>query len=208
VNSISEYIINGGIFMYPIIGGTIWAIILLIERTIFYWQTASMLQKEGDQIETILTTKGISSTLSYLETRKGLIPQVVTVALKNHTLPLHRIEEKMDVELLRHLPLYSKSLNLLAILAGLMPILGLLGTVTGMIATFTVIKLQGTGDAQSMAGGIAEALITTQAGLVASLPIILGHLFITDRLKRITDKTREVCAFTIDYLKDQDQCEK
>ncbi len=89
-----------------------------------------------------------------------------------------------------------------------MPILGLLGTVTGMIATFSVIELQGTGDAQSMAGGISEALVTTQAGLVASLPIILGHLFITDRLKRITDKTREICAFTVDYLKDREQGEK
>ncbi len=208
MNSISEYIVNGGIFMYPIIGGTIWAVILLLERTVFYFQTAAKLQKEGDTIETILTEQGVDATLSYLAPRTGLIPRVVAVALKHHKLPLPRIEEKMDVELLRHLPRYSKSLNLLATLAALMPILGLLGTVTGMIATFTVIKLQGTGDAQSMAGGISEALITTQAGLVASLPIILGHLFITDRLKRITDKTREVCAFTIDYLKDQDQCEQ
>ncbi len=203
MSELLSYIDKGGLFIWPIIIGTVVALILLIERAIFYLQTASGLTKEGEHIETTLISHGIEQTLTSLKDKSGLIPRVVSVALINHTLPLHRIEEKMDVELMRQLPVYSKSLNLLATLAALMPILGLLGTVTGMIATFSVIELQGTGDAQSMAGGISEALVTTQAGLVASLPIILGHVFITDRLKRITDKTREICAFTVDYLKDK-----
>ena len=202
MNEIITYIHNGGLFIYPIIIGTFWALILLTERTIFFIQTASNITKLNNTIEEKLTTEGIKSTLDFLNSKSGLIPSVVTVALKNHSLPLERIEEKIDIELMRQLPVYSKYLNLLATLASLMPILGLLGTVTGMIATFTVIKLQGTGEAQSMAGGISQALITTQAGLVASLPIILGHVFITDRLKKITDKTREISAFTVDYLKD------
>ena len=207
MNEIIDYIDKGGIFIYPIILGTIWAIMLLTERTIFFIQTASNITKLNNTIEEKLTTEGVKSTLDFLDSKSGLIPSVVKVALKHHSLPLERIEEKIDIELMRQLPIYSKYLNLLATLASLMPILGLLGTVTGMIATFTVIKLQGTGDAQSMAGGISQALITTQAGLVASLPIILGHVFITDRLKKITDKTREISAFTIDYLKDCEENE-
>ncbi len=202
MNEIFQYIDKGGLFIYPIIVGTFVAVVLLVERTIFYLQTASGLAKEGDYIENMLSGDGHEATRDYLKNRNGLIPKVVSVALNNSTLPLQRVEEKMDVELMRQLPVYSRFLNLLATLAALMPILGLLGTVTGMIATFSVIELQGTGDAQLLAGGISEALITTQAGLVASLPIILGHVFITDRLKRITDKTREICAFTVDYLKD------
>jgi len=208
MSDIMAYLDKGGVFIYPIIIGTIWAMILLLERSIFYIQTASGLSKEGEEIERKLLADGSESVLSFLNEKKGLIPRVVSVALANRTQPLHRIEEKMDVELMRQLPIYSRSLNLLATLAALMPILGLLGTVTGMIATFSVIELQGSGDAQSMAGGISEALVTTQAGLVASMPIILGHVFITDRLKRITDKTREICAFTVDYLKDREQCEE
>ncbi len=208
MSEITAYVAKGGLFIYPIIIGTALAMVLLVERTIFYFQTASGLAKEGDTIESLLVKHGVDDTLTYLSDKAGLVPRVVAVALQNHTLPLDRIEEKMDVELMRQLPIYSRFLNFLATLAGLMPILGLLGTVTGMIATFSVIELQGTGDAQSMAGGISEALVTTQAGLVASLPIILGHVFITDRLKRITDKTREICAFTVDYLKDCEASEK
>jgi biopolymer transport protein ExbB len=202
------YIDKGGIFIYPIIMGTIWAAVLLIERAIFYYQTAKGLNGEAIYIENSLKKSGIEPTISYLKSKKGLIPRVVSVALINHHLPLHRIEEKMDVELIRQLPAYSRYLNLLATLSALMPVLGLLGTVTGMISTFAFIKLQGTGDAQAMAGGISEALVTTQAGLVASIPIILGHLFISEKMKRITDKTREICAFTIDYLKDVEHCEE
>ncbi len=208
MNDIVAYLDKGGVFIYPIIIGTVWAMILLLERSIFYIQTASGLAKKGAEIESKLESEGSEAVLTFLKEQKGLIPRVVSVALVNRKQPLHRIEEKMDVELMRQLPVYSRSLNLLATLAALMPILGLLGTVTGMIATFSVIELQGTGDAQSMAGGISEALVTTQAGLVASMPIILGHVFITDRLKRITDKTREICAFTVDYLKDREQCEE
>ncbi len=196
---------KGGLFIWPIILGTLIAIVLLTERAIFYLQTASRLSREGDKIEDTLRERGTEECLNYLTGKSGLIPSVVSVALSNHHLPSYRVEEKMDIELMRQLPVYSKSLNFLATLAALMPILGLLGTVTGMIATFSVIQLQGTGDAQSMAGGISEALVTTQAGLVASLPIILGHVFITDRLKRITDKTREICAYTLDYLKSREE---
>jgi biopolymer transport protein ExbB len=126
----------------------------------------------------------------------------MTVALKNRHLPPERVEEKMESILLEQLPGYSRFLNLIASLAGLMPIFGLLGTVSGMIKTFNVIALHGTGDAQAMASGIAEALITTEAGLVAAAPIILGHVLLTSRLKKVSDKTRESCVKVMNYLKD------
>jgi biopolymer transport protein ExbB len=85
-----------------------------------------------------------------------------------------------------------------------MPIFGLLGTVSGMILTFNVISLHGTGDAQAMASGIAEALITTEAGLVAAAPMLLGHVLLVSRCKKISDKTREACVKVLDYMKDND----
>jgi biopolymer transport protein ExbB len=108
----------------------------------------------------------------------------------------------MEAALLAELPQYSKYLNLLAALAALMPIFGLLGTVTGMIRTFNVIALLGTGDPKAMADGIAEALITTQAGLVAATPIILGHTLLANRLRKISDTLRQACAAFLDYIKE------
>lgn len=202
MSALFDYIQQGGVFIYPILFGTIWAILLLIERTIFYLQTATLLSRQNERVFSILYNDGIDELESHLKNQKGLIKSVLETAILHKDQPIARIEEKMDVTLLKHLPSYGKYLNLLATLAGLMPILGLLGTVTGMIATFKVIALEGTGDAQAMADGISEALITTQAGLIAAVPIILGHVLLSNRLKKIIDKTKEMCAQFLDYLKD------
>ena len=71
------------------------------------------------------------------------------------------------------------------ILAGVAPLLGLLGTVTGMMATFDVITIFGTGNAKAMAGGISVALITTQTGLMVSIPGLYMNGFLTKRAQNI-----------------------
>lgn len=203
MNAIVEYIRQGGVFIYPIMAGSLWALTLLIERTIFYLQTGANLSAQVRTFFNLLYRDGSDAAGSYITRQRGILKKVLSVAIEKQTLPPDHIEEIMEAVLTEQLPLYSRSLNLLGSLAGLMPIFGLLGTVTGMITTFRVISLHGTGDAQAMAGGIAEALITTQAGLVAAAPIMLGHVLLTSRLKKIGDKTREACVKYLAWLREQ-----
>lgn len=204
MDAIIEYINKGGVFMYPIIFGVLWAMTLLLERTIFYMNTATLLTKQSGEIVKIISDKGIPELRKYLLTKKGIIKNILTAVVSDDNLSAKRAEGKIEIALVNYLPQYSRGLNLIATLAGMMPMLGLLGTVTGMIATFKVIALQGTGDAQAMADGISVALVTTQAGLLTAIPITLGYTFVVGRLKVITDKTKVVCGFYIDYLKDRE----
>jgi len=87
------------------------------------------------------------------------------------------IELKLDEAILRESPKFEFGLSILKLLAGIAPLLGLLGTVTGMIQTFQAMMIYGTGDPQLMAGGISEALITTMLGLVAAIPLLILHSF-------------------------------
>ena len=87
------------------------------------------------------------------------------------------MELKLDEAILQESPKLEFGLNFLKLAAGIAPLLGLLGTVTGMIKTFTQITLFGTGDPRIMAGGISEALMTTVLGLVASIPLLFIHSF-------------------------------
>jgi biopolymer transport protein ExbB len=87
------------------------------------------------------------------------------------------MELKLDEAILQESPKLEFGLNFLKLAAGIAPLLGLLGTVTGMIKTFTQITLFGTGDPKIMAGGISEALMTTVLGLVASIPLLFIHSF-------------------------------
>lgn len=91
--------------------------------------------------------------------------------------PVETIELKLDEAILRETPKLELGLNFLKLAAGVAPLLGLLGTVTGMIRTFTQITLFGTGDPKIMAGGISEALVTTVSGLIAAIPLLFIHSF-------------------------------
>jgi biopolymer transport protein ExbB len=80
------------------------------------------------------------------------------------------------------------------VLAAVAPLLGLLGTVTGMIATFQSITLFGTGDPKLMAGGISTALVTTVLGLVAAIPLVLLHSFVAGKSKALIEILEEQSA--------------
>lgn len=90
---------------------------------------------------------------------------------------LDTIELRIDEAILRETPKLEFGLNFIKLAAGVAPLLGLLGTVTGMIRTFTQITLFGTGDPKVMAGGISEALVTTVLGLISAIPLLFIHSF-------------------------------
>jgi biopolymer transport protein ExbB len=107
----------------------------------------------------------------------------------NETLQLH-----LDEAILKEVPKLQAGLSPLKILAAIGPLLGLLGTVTGMIITFQQITLFGTGDPKLMASGISQALVTTVQGLVMSIPLLLLHSFLQSRSKDLIQLLEEETA--------------
>ncbi|MEO1250858.1 MAG: MotA/TolQ/ExbB proton channel family protein [Pseudomonadota bacterium] len=101
---------------------------------------------------------------------------------------------KLDDAILKEVPKLEGGLNLVKVLAATAPLLGLLGTVIGMINTFQAITLFGTGDPQIMASGISEALVTTVLGLVAAIPLLLLHAFASGAAKRVSQILEEQAA--------------
>lgn len=104
------------------------------------------------------------------------------------------VELKLDEAILRESPKFEFGLNLLKLLAGLAPLLGLLGTVTGMIQTFQAMMIYGTGDPQLMAGGISVALVTTMLGLYAAIPLLILHSFCSSMARSIQGTLEEQSA--------------
>lgn len=98
---------------------------------------------------------------------------------------LETVEMKLDEAVLKEVPQLEKGQSIIKLLAGVAPLLGLLGTVTGMIATFQSITLFGTGDPKLMAGGISQALVTTVLGLVAAIPLLFMHNLVSSRSRKV-----------------------
>jgi biopolymer transport protein ExbB len=100
---------------------------------------------------------------------------------------LDSLQLKLAEGVLRETPAITRGLSFIKITAALAPLMGLLGTVTGMIITFQAITLFGAGDPKLMAGGISQALVTTVLGLSVAIPTLLLHNILYTRSKRITD---------------------
>ncbi|AYA63765.1 MotA/TolQ/ExbB proton channel family protein [Alteromonas sp. RKMC-009] len=111
--------------------------------------------------------------------------RILTVYKENKTVDAESLELKLDEAILKELPTIESGINVIKIFAAIAPLLGLLGTVLGMIATFQTITLFGTGDPRMMAGSISMALVTTAQGIIAALPLILTHSIVASRSKSI-----------------------
>jgi len=104
------------------------------------------------------------------------------------------LQLKLDEAVLAEIPALERGNGLIKLLAATSPLLGLLGTVTGMILTFQAISLYGTGDPKLMAGGISQALVTTVLGLVVAIPLLFGHSLINTLSRSMIQRLDEQCA--------------
>lgn len=111
--------------------------------------------------------------------------RILHIYSENKTLESEELEHKIDEALYKEIPPIQSGFSMLKLFAATSPLLGLLGTVTGMILTFQSITLFGTSDPKLMADGISQALITTMLGLSVAIPLLFAHTFLLTRSKKI-----------------------
>lgn len=174
-----ERLQQGGLVGYVIIALLFLGIGLVAERF-------KALKTEGDKIRAQMKSATASGD--------NALGKIMLAFEKNKNSDLETLELKMDEAILKSTPSLEKRIGTIKILAAVAPLLGLLGTVTGMIATFQSITLFGTGDPKLMAGGISQALITTVLGLVCAIPLLLLHNVIANQSKDLVQILEEESA--------------
>jgi biopolymer transport protein ExbB len=168
--NLQERIAQGGLIGYLIIALGGLALLIAAERL-------TVLGIEGTKVRNQLKNNTPNENNS--------LGRVLKVAGKYRETDLETLELKMGEAIIKEAPKLSRGLLFLKIIAVVAPLMGLLGTVTGMINTFQAITLFGTGDPKLMAGGISQALVTTVLGLSVAIPTVLLHTVVTGRSRRI-----------------------
>ncbi|MBN2800883.1 MAG: MotA/TolQ/ExbB proton channel family protein [Deltaproteobacteria bacterium] len=191
-----DQVLSGGALVWPILGLGVLAVGVALERLLSLWRHAS--RTEALLRDTLdLVGKGRVSEAHQLTARaKGAAARVLTAGLDNWHLDREHLEAILDEAVAREIPRLERFLPLLAVIAGVAPLLGLLGTVTGMIGTFDVITEHGTGDPKMLSGGISVALVTTQLGLGVAIPVLLAHNVLSSLVDRVSgEMLRAALAF-------------
>lgn len=120
--------------------------------------------------------------------------RVMKAFTENRSVDSETLERKLDDAILRELPPIQRGLGALLVIAEAAPLLGLLGTVSGMVATFQALSMFGAGDAKVVAGGISEALVATIIGLCVAIPALVVHSFLKSKSDRIVQVLDEQAA--------------
>ena len=171
-----ERIQQGGIVGYLVIALGLFGVGLSIERL----------------IKLINADKKVTAQLeSDVISEDNPLGRVLSVYEKNKTVDTETLELKMAEAVFKETPELNKGLLLIKVISVVAPLMGLLGTVVGMINTFQAITLYGTGDPKLMAGGISQALVTTVLGLTVAIPTTLLHTIVSGRSRKVTQIIQE-----------------
>ena len=175
-----EQLVKGGFWVIPIIGFGVFATIIAISKGWYLYRLPPLMPALVLRVRTAV--RGGSASLAALRSQvQGAQAELLDIALAaaNAT---HR-DEQLYVCLLKWRNRLEHWLGSLALTASVSPLLGLVGTVSGMITTFKLMTIFGTGDANTMSAGISEAMITTKLGLVVAVPALIAHALMTRLVK-------------------------
>jgi biopolymer transport protein ExbB len=190
--SLMEQIPQGGPIVWPIILILILGTLIILERGYFLYRyninadqfmrciSDSIAQGKWDECQTMCAQHDTKA-----------VPKIIIAGLQAREMDRQDMENSLQESILKEIPRLEKFLSTLGVLAGIAPLLGLLGTVAGMIETFHVITYFGTSDPRMMSGGISEALTTTMMGLSVAIPLMLCHTLLTRRVDVITAQMEE-----------------
>ena len=205
--SLWEEIRTGGPIVWPILAIAALALLLVLERIAYLRRVhgnTDRLMDEMNRLASMGDWKACEGLVEGHEDKDWPVLNVLAAGLSGRHEDRETQENILQESILREVPRLERFLSILAILGAIAPLLGLLGTVTGMIDTFRVITLYGTGDPRMMSGGISEALITTELGLAVAIPIMLFHTFLSRRVDHLVgDMEEKAVALTNINQKDR-----
>lgn len=170
-----ELILSGGIVMIPILICSALAFGIILERFYSLRQRRIIRYDILTRIEELLREGKIPEATTMCKRYQSSMTRILLAAILNHDRSKAEIKEIIEDAGRHEVPIIEKYLTILGTIAGISPLLGLLGTVTGMIKAFQVVSVQGVGHPSALAGGIAEALITTAAGLIVAIPTFVFY---------------------------------
>ncbi len=209
VQAFKGYFLSGGFMMYPLAILAIFSVIIVLERLLYYRRNSVRKLGHGNAAIKFLREREFDKAKEIIFAKHDFIYTVLHpffLGDKKTTRALFKADEAE--QLIGH-AMTSVSSNLerrlstLAVLGAVAPLLGLLGTVSGMIALFDVITLFGTSNPKVLAGGISIALVTTQTGLSLAVPIIIFHHFLGSRRERILNFLERISLEAIEIFESE-----
>ena len=200
-----HYLEVGGPILWVLVIISIGAFAVVLERIVFFARNEKNVGSNfRDEILSLVANKKIDEAIALCDTKKSCVASAVKKFLQKapRGIDVQDYEFILKEITIKETSPYESRLNLLASVISISPMLGLLGTVTGMITAFNSIALNGTGDAGILAKGISEALYTTAGGLFVAIPCMIFYNYFNKRIDLVVADIEKTCTELLNYFRE------
>ncbi len=191
----------GGTVMYFLLAASIIALTLIFERAWSLRRSAVVPMKQVQDVERAVKSGNVDEAMRVCRESNTTMGRILWVALKNRGVGRGVLKEILEEIGRQEVAYLDRYINLLGVIASVAPLLGLLGTVIGMIEVFDQISLVGVGKADVLAGGIAKALDTTVAGLCVAIPALVAYRIFESRVNNFVVEIEHHALRFVEMLK-------
>ncbi len=185
MQDVIETIKQSGITVYPMILFSIVAVAVIIEKLVHLRKKKIVFPEINFAVDRITKKEDVQEAISVCKKYPGSFANLMLAGLNIATQPLDIVKEAFADQGRQEMRKLERGLVLLETVAAVSPLLGLLGTVIGMIKVFKMISLNGVGEASALSGGISEALLSTAIGLTLGIPALVFHNYFTAKAEDI-----------------------
>ena len=183
-----EVVKSGGVIAWVIVVLGFLAVLMIVARIFILLRAGSRTDRLLEQVVEHVGKGETERALEICKPRKGAAARVLAATIRNLKRDREHLEDIVSEAILHETPTVERFGTTVLVVAAVAPLLGLLGTVTGMISTFDVITEFGTGDPKMLSGGISEALVTTELGLIVAIPTLLIGTLLSGAANRILEE--------------------
>ena len=195
--------LKGGIIMWFILACSIIGLTVIIDRYIVIRRAKINVPAFMVRLRGMLKKKDITGAISYCMEEKSPVANIIRKGLTKYKLGHERVKEAIENAGRQEISKLEKGLAVLASISGIAPLLGFLGTVTGMISAFMTIEdIAGSANPSDLAGGIWEALLTTAFGLMVGIPALAFYNYFVSAVKKLVGDMETVANDVVDIIQD------
>jgi len=196
-----DILIKGGPIMYLLLLCSVIAVSIFLERLIHFHRSSIDTQKFMAGVRNILRKKNYTEAITICDETPGPIANTIKMGIMCHEKKREQIKESIEEASLYEIPLLERKLMILATIAHITPLLGLLGTVSGMINAFkSIVNNPGPISPAVLSEGIWEALITTAAGLVVAIPTYVAYNYLVSRVESFVFEMEKCSTEVVNLL--------
>jgi len=196
-----EFLVQGGTTMFILLGCSVLALTIIFERFWSLRRSVVIPEKDVAAVEEAIRREDVKYAMQICHDSHTAMGRILWVALENRGVSRPVLKEVLEEIGRQEVAYLERFIGVLGLIAAISPLLGLLGTVIGMIDVFQVISVEGVGKADILAGGISKALNTTAAGLTVAIPALVAFRLFESRVDGFVMEIEQHALRFVELLK-------